>query len=210
MENFIDTFILVHVILGAIALIAGIFAVAFKKGSKNHKKAGIIFYYFLLVSSLMAIVITFLPGHQNTFLMCIGVFSSYLVYTGYRSLKFKKENPNLLDKILSGVLCAFGLYLLFIGIKAVIQDSMMGIVAIVFGGLSVWLSLGDFRSFRDIDDLKKNYLKLHVVKIMGAFIAATTALIVNNEILPGVWGWLTPTIIGTCYTTYWTRKLTIK
>lgn len=207
MEKFIDIFILVHVILGSIALSAGIFAIIFKKGSKNHKLAGIIFYYFLLVSSIMAIIITFLPGHKNIFLLCIGVFSTYLVYTGYRSLKYRKSKPSLFDKFFAVILMAFGLGLLFIGVRSLINENSMGIVAIVFGGLASWLSIGDLRSFKDLKKLKKMYLRLHVSKIMGAFIASTTALIVNNQILPGAWGWLAPTVIGTFYITYWSRKL---
>ena len=41
----------------------------------------------------------------------------------------------------------------------------------------------------------------------GGYIAAFTAFVVVNQILPGVYGWLTPTALGTIYIMYWNKKI---
>jgi uncharacterized membrane protein len=84
----------VHAPLGGVALIAGGIALAVKKGNSVHLKAGRVFYYAMLLSALAAFAISVMPEHENPFLFCIGLFSSYFLISGLRSLKLKQEKVN--------------------------------------------------------------------------------------------------------------------
>ena len=49
----------------------------------------------MLGSAFFALIISVLPHHRSPFLFSIGLFSSYLLISGFRSLKFRTSNPNL-------------------------------------------------------------------------------------------------------------------
>jgi len=50
-------------------------------------------------------------------------------------------------------------------------------------------------------------LKGELKKMTGGYIAAVSAFFVVNEILPGIWNWFVPGIVGGVYITYWMLKL---
>ena len=94
--------IIAHASLGGIALLAGMAALIAKKGSAPHKRAGLIFFYSMLSSAIIALVISAFPEHESPFLFTIGIFSSYFIITGYRALKYKTDSINYTgDKILA-------------------------------------------------------------------------------------------------------------
>lgn len=49
---------------------------------------------------------------------------------------------------------------------------------------------------------------MHIGKITGGYIAATTAfVVVNNTFLPPLLAWLAPGVLGNIYIVYWIRKM---
>jgi hypothetical protein len=197
--------IYVHAALGGVALLAGIGALITKKGSKKHIKSGRVFYYGMLGSVILAIIVSLLPDHQNPFLFGIGIFSGYLIISGFRAIRYKNSEIKLLqDKILSYIMIAAGLGMILFPVL-VYQE--FNIVLAVFGGIGLFLALKDLSLYRNAGQLKRNYLKLHLSKMIGGFIAATTAFIVVNEIIPGIYGWLSPTAVGLFVIGYWRRKV---
>ena len=91
--------IYIHAALGGIALISGGAALIARKGKRIHNMSGKVFYITMLSSAALALIIAIMPGHENPFLFCIGLFSSYFIITGYRSLKFRRKDHNLSKKI---------------------------------------------------------------------------------------------------------------
>ena len=83
----------------------------------------------------------------------------------------------------------------------------LNVVLIVFGALAVFFGCSDLLLYNKQDELKENWLKQHLGKMTGGYIAAVSAFCVVNEILPGVWNWFTPGIIGGVYIAYWNRKI---
>lgn len=200
--------ILAHASLGGIALLAGLIALIAKKGSDPHKLAGMIFFYSMLSSAIFALVISIYPGHESPFLFTVGIFSSYFIITGYRALKYKTDSINYTgDKVLAVLMlltgiCMIGYPILLVG--------KLNIVLTVFGAFSIIQSIQDLRSYAQPEKLKKNWLKAHLGKMLGGYIAAITAFVVVNQFLPGVIGWLAPGLIGSIYIVYWTRKVSAK
>ena len=86
MEEFIRIFILTHAAFGGIAMLSGTVAVITKKGSSIHKKSGKLFYYSMLLSISMSLIIAILPGHESAFLFFIGIFSAYFIPVSYTHL----------------------------------------------------------------------------------------------------------------------------
>lgn len=197
-----------HVPMGILALLAGATALVTKKGSSIHKKSGKIFFYAMLLSAIAALLIAVLPYHENSFLFSIGLFSSYFLISGLRSLQYKKKNISLQkDKIIAWFIIVTGLAMIC---YPIIFYGKLNIVLTVFGFVGIVFGIRDLQQFKNRKKLQKSWLKLHLGKMTGGYIAAISAFFVVNQILPGIWNWFVPTIIGSGYITYWMFKLNRK
>jgi len=210
MENFVQILIYIHAGLGGLALLGGLVAMGTKKGGRWHRGGGSVFFWAMMLSALLATVIALLPGHWNPFLFAIGVFTLYLVLSGRLALRYKAlaANANLqVDKFVSLAMILLGGGMIGYPVGQALGGGDWNIVLIIFGAIGLSLALRDMRYFKDLERLRENWLRLHLTKMVAGFIAATTAFFVVNEVLPGLWGWLTPTVAGTIFISYWRRKL---
>lgn len=204
-EQIIRTLIYTHAIFGGIALASGSISLIAKKGNLIHKKSGKLFFYAMLLSAFTALLISISPKHENPFLFSIGIFSAYLIVTGYRALNFKNKNIDLVtDKIIAWIMLVTGA--LMILYNPVINQKI-NIVLTVFGAIGSFLAARDLILFKNASALGSSWLKLHLGKMIGGYIAATTAFVVVNNFFPSVYGWFIPGIIGGVYINYWTTKL---
>lgn len=205
MEQAIKILIYMHAAFGGIALLAGLVSMLAKKGYNIHKKSGLIFYYTMLMSAITAMVIALLPHHESPFLFSVGIFSLYFILTGKRALTFKKANLNLnVDKWISRVMIVTGILMIFLPI---ILSKRIHIVQSVFATIGIVFSVRDLIFYKKPESLKDKWLKLHLGKMIGAYISATTAFVVVNQFFPSFYGWFIPGIIGGCIITYWIRKI---
>ena len=195
----------IHAPLGGIALLTGGISLIAKKGNNVHKKSGRVFFFSMLFSAISAFIISVLPNHESPFLFSIGLFSTYFLISGLRSLKFKQKEFQLkTEKIIAYLITLTGIVMI---LYPVLLFSKLNIILTVFGVVGIVFGLRDLKLFKDIKRLKKNWLKLHLGKMTGGYIAATSAFFVVNQILPGIWNWFVPGIIGSGYITYWMIKL---
>jgi len=208
LQEIIKIIIYIHVITGTLAMIAGTVSMIARKGSNIHKKSGLLFFYSLLISDVISLIVAVMPEHENPFLFCIGVFTLYLIMGGYLALRYKQKIVNLtVDKILSGTMLITGLVMIF---YPIIQFGKFNIVLGIFGMIGITMSLIDFNRYRNPTKLCEQYLQLHLSKMIGGFIASITAFIVANGVLSGLIGWLSPGVIGGLVIAYWTIKLNRK
>jgi hypothetical protein len=149
-----------------------------------------------------------LPNHESPFLFSIGLFSTYFLVSGLRSLRFKQKEFELkTDKIIAYLITLTGISMI---LYPIVLYSKLNIILTVFGVVGIVFGLRDLKLFQDIQRIKKNWLKLHLGKMTGGYIAAVSAFFVVNQILPGIWNWFVPGIIGSGYITYWMIKLNKK
>lgn len=204
-EKLIQLLIIGHIAFGSIALFTGGIALLVKKGGVLHKRSGKVFYYSMLMSALLSLIISVMPNHENPFLFCIGLFSAYFLIGGYRSLRFKQKELSLkTDKIIGYLIIGIGLIMV---LYPFLLQGKFNIILTVFGIAGIWSGYSDLKRFRNIPKTQANWLKLHIGKMTGGYIAAVTAFFVVNQILPGVWSWFVPGILGGIYITYQTKKL---
>jgi hypothetical protein len=162
----------------------------------------------MLFSAISAFIISVLPNHESPFLFSIGLFSTYFLVSGLRSLRFKQKEFELkTDKIIAYLITLTGISMI---LYPIVLYSKLNIILTVFGLVGIVFGLRDLKLFQDIQRIKKNWLKLHLGKMTGGYIAAVSAFFVVNQILPGIWNWFVPGIIGSGYITYWMIKLNKK
>jgi uncharacterized membrane protein len=207
-EEATQILIYVHAAFGGIALLTGLVSILAKKGKKIHRKSGLIFFYSMLLSGITAMIISVMPNHESPFLFAVGIFSLYFVLTGKRALNFKRKSPDLkIDKMISSIMIFTGV--LMIALPIVLTKSIIIILA-VFAIVGILFSIKDFILFKTPERLREAWLKLHLSKMLGGYIAATTAFVVVNQFFPGIYGWFIPGIIGGFFIAYWSRKMNKK
>lgn len=206
MEQVIKIFIYIHAFFGGIALLSGLASILFVKGSPKHKKAGKVFSYGMVISSLISLPICWLPNHENNFLFLIGIFTIYLVISGNRILLFKKKKEaNFKDKFISSVMVIASVLMVLFGTYFLINNNSAGILYLFFGTTAFFISIRDFKFYKNID--KTKILPFHIGKMSGAYIASITAFLVAALKLEGLIYWILPSIIGTTFILYWIKKV---
>jgi uncharacterized membrane protein len=203
--DFAQVLIIVHATLGGIALLCGMIAILSKKGRTIHKRAGKVFFYSMLSSALMSLLISVLPNHESSFLFVIGVFSSYFILIGYRAINFKKSNISLVfEKTITIVLLLNGvaMEILAFGVNKNINP-----ILAIFGGVAIVFAINNFKLLKNTQKLKSQWLQIHLGNMMGGYIAATTAFVVVNNLIPGVYAWFVPGVLGGLFIYYSLRKL---
>lgn len=200
----------IHILSGSIGLLLGSFVLLKQKGNKIHKQLGRIFAIAMIVTGLSAFVISYL--HPNLFLFIVGVFTVYLTATGYRMIALKKihlgQEPQFIDYILTISMLIASIGFLYIGIRNVVNGNNFGIVLCLFGSISFKLCLVDSRNYKGKNTDKLAWLKNHIGRMTGSYMAAFTAfLVVNNRYLPDLVAWILPTVIGTFFIFISIKKL---
>jgi len=212
MNIIFKAFLILHIIGGSVGLLAGTINIIRKKGDKNHKRIGKIFFISMLTAGTSSLVLSYL--HPNYFLFMVGVFTLYMVGSGQRYLKHKQQN-NLDSKRIEWtttiLMLLAGLLFVVMGILRIIESNLFGLVFITFGGLGLLFVRQDFKNYNDKSTIKNYWLMAHLQRMTGGFIAALTAFLVVNakffsEQIPSLVYWLLPTIIITPLIIKWSRK----
>ena len=163
----------------------------------------------MVISSLIAILISIMPNHENLFLFLIGIFTIYLVLAGNRALTLKsKIKADWIDKLVSGTMLLTSVCMLAVGIVGIFQHIDQSILYVFFGAFGGFLTVKDFQTFKIFRENKNAWIVSHLGRMVGALIASVTAFLVAGLNIATIFIWILPTIVGTAYIIYWNKKLT--
>lgn len=206
--------LVLHIVAGFTALVSGGFSLSAPKEKRLHNTAGKVYTLAMIGVGTTAIAMCLLK--YNPFLFTIGIFSTYMTLTGYRSLQYKKHNfkpDSKIDWVL--LISAFVLAAAFTT-HMIMQEGFhlqrMQLVLMIFMSILLSMLLNDVRLLRKLDQLKKSdLLRRHISRMGGAYISTITAFLVTNVHTEPVYiSWLLPTAIGTPFIVYFIRKYTYK
>lgn len=97
---------------------------------------------------------------------------------------------------------------IYLELKNVVEKNNFGLVLVFFGLISLRLCYSDYKLFANKINDKMYWLKNHIGRMTGAYIATFTAfIVVNNTILPPVIAWSLPTFIGALFIVKSIKKL---
>lgn len=217
MESIYNVSLILHIVSGAVGLLTGFVNIFRKKGDKNHKLVGKLFSYSMLTTGFTSLLLSVI--HPNYFLFIVGVFTLYLVGTGYRYIYFKMRNndakPKSLDYLITYTMLITGALFSIFGIWNIIYSNFFGIVFLMFGGISLGFVRADLKNYKGTSNVKNFWLTAHLQRMTGAFIAALTAFLVVNakyfpDFIPLAFFWMLPTAILVPFIVKWSRKYKIK
>ena len=211
MKTLITILLVIHIIGGFAALIAGFVASVTAKGKTRHRQSGRYYFWGMTAVFLTAVPIGILK--ERWFLFMVGFFSYYLVVRGYRILYLKKlgfgQKAGWLDWSIVAIAMTFGASLI---VWSFVSGSKgFSTVALVFGIICVGFSARDIQLFVRGPKLKNHWMFGHLTSMGAGYIATWTAFVVTNvNFLPTAVVWLAPTVIGTICIAYARRKYQLK
>jgi len=213
MNSLFHTLLVLHIAGGTLGLLCGSVATAVVKGKKIHLLSGKLFFLGMMVTSISALIMSNLRGHESLLLFAVGGFSLYMVTTGYRIVWLKRNTKydikpfTLLDYILAGFGVCFGLFLVILAIKGVMREYMFALVPGVFGAICLIFARIDYGMLAGRQAVKEIWMRSHIMRMIGALIAAYTAFLVVNVQVKLQWIlWLLPTLIGSVLITVFIKK----
>jgi uncharacterized membrane protein len=203
--------LVLHIIAGSIGLILGTYVLIRKKGDKVHKQLGKIFSIAMVATGFSAFALSYI--NTNVFLFIVGVFTIYLTISGNRMLYLKNilkgQKPQIIDYSITVLMLIASITFLYLGILNVVKGNYFGLVLILFGAISLGLCYKDYLIYSNKNKDKLFWLKNHIGRMAGSYIAALTAfIVVNNTFVPPVLAWSLPGIIGTIFITRTIKKFT--
>lgn len=193
-----------HIACGALLLILGLIQIALRKGGNRHRKLGNGYVVLMLWVCMSALFISAqkileINSAGHVFLFVIALFSQYAVFSGFLMAKFKSNRNIFLGKVLVvyGWLVAALLLLLTFAFW-----NGLGWICAVFTLLQLAGVVQDTKYYFFKSSNLKNgdlfWLFSHAGRMMGSYIAAVTAFLVNVVHCPyPLVLWLGPTVIGT-------------
>ncbi len=210
METTRTIVLILHVIAGFVALTVGFVPFVAKKGSKLHTTTGWIFCYAMLFVALSAFGLTIY--RFNPFLLMVGLLTLYTTVTGYRGLRFRRDLATIGQPRDWALLVACGIALgltVWQTLERFGTENVSALVLIGFFALSLLNLLRQdgqlFSGRRRVQG--KGWIRYHIVRISGAYIATITAFLVNNvHTDPAFVAWLLPTVIGVPAIVYFKRQ----
>ena len=199
--------LVLHILAGVVALAAAGVAVGSAKGARLHRRSGTLYTLAMLGVALSALVLAVL--RPNPFLFAVGVFSLYLVFTGWRAAVLRDGRPRPLDHAGGAAMALAGLGMLGWGVQGMLDaGGAQPVILVAFGSIGLTMALADWRDWARGAINGKARIARHLGRMLGGTIATITAAgVVNLGALPDLVVWLGPTVLITPVIFWWTARV---
>ncbi len=183
MVQFIHYVVILHVIAGSLALLFGAIAFGLRKRTPKHKPFGRAYFWCMTVIFVTGVFLSIVKGILFFFL--IAVFTYYSTIVAYRALKLKNlhlgQKPEKLDwfiEIAAGI--TFIGMIIFGMVMFINTGNLGGSIPFVFGSFGLAGVYKNCKYFLKGPFKPNSWLKIHLGNMMGSYIGAITAFLVNQ------------------------------
>lgn len=196
------SFLAMHITAGTAAFALAPLALITAKGGKAHRRWGKIYFWAMAVVTVTALVMAIY--RPVLFLALVAVFSFYAAFVGYRVLGQKsaykgEQTAKTLDWFAAGFTFIASALLAVLGLVKPSAVQNLGIPAMVFGVIGMWIAVNAVWKFTHRPAEKMFWWYAHLAGMLGSYIAAWTAfsVVTIGPLLHGAWWlWIVPTGIG--------------
>jgi uncharacterized membrane protein len=211
-ENLFKVLLPLHIGFGILGLLLGSLVLVLKKGDRRHKLMGRLFLVSMGLSAGVSFALSAI--HPNTFLFLVGLWTIFLVGTGYAYIRLAAsagdDFPRMIIRMLALVMLLAGVVFVSWGFSLITRGGTFGMVLIAFGAAGLVFVRQDFLFLRRGAD-RGILIPRHLQRMTGAFIAAFTAFLVVNangwELpVPGFVWWLLPSAVLTPLIVRWSAR----
>lgn len=203
----LNAILFLHIMAGLLALGMAGTALATSKGSVWHRRAGRAYVLSMLVVTLSTLALVVI--RPNLFLLVIGIFSFYLVFTGWRAAILRDGRPRWQDHGAGAVMAGTGLFMMAYGLAGLWGGgNAQPVILVVFGTIGVTMAVSDWAEWRSGPVIGKARIVRHLTRMLAGTIATiTAAVVVNISFLPALVTWLGPTALITPLIFWWTARV---
>lgn len=196
-----------HISAGFLALAMAGLALATPKGKLWHRRAGSLYVAAMFAVSLSTAWLVLV--RPNPFLLAVGLFSFFLVFTGWRAARVRDGRPRWVDHLVGGLMAGAGLVMLMRAVIGFIHSGgSQPWILLVFGSVGLSLALSDWQDWHKGPIVGKPRIARHLVRMLaGTTATLTAALVVNATWLPELVTWLGPTALITPVIFWWSARV---
>ena len=186
--------IMLHIVGGSAAIIAGFIAIVSRKRGLLHARAGMIFVYaygIVILTAVLGVVVF----EFRSFLAVATIASSYDVFSGYRAVKLRGRRPAPIDRAVASI--ALLSPVLFISAIRFLSKPWSPILTwTILGSLLLMSAYDLLRGALPADWLQRSWVYEHLFKMIWAFdaLTATFAATIFPHFQP--WSSLIPNFAG--------------
>ncbi len=187
--------IVIHILFGTTALVLGLIAICSPKRRGLHTRVGMLFIYSYLVVVTTA-SIGLLAFDFRSFLAVVTALSIYDVFSGYRALQLRGRRPRTVD-LVAGVVGLLTPWIFISLMHRLRQPWAPSLTWSILGSLAATSAYDVLRTVLPISWLRRTWVQEHLFKMMGAYIAITSAFAgtVFQRYMP--WSAIVPSVLGT-------------
>lgn len=180
--------LVLHVSAGILAMIAGAFAISFRKGSQAHRRSGNLFVASMLTVSAVGAYLGFMKSEADNLLG--GIFAFYLVATAWATARRGEGDGWKLEWGAPLIALTFGTFNLIWGVEVArgqtaVKDQSPAGSYFFFGTLALLCAVGDVRRLVWGPFSKTQRLVRHLWRMcFGWFIATISFFLGQQRIFP--------------------------
>jgi len=203
----IDPVLVVHVACGGVALAAAGVALGAAKGGGLHRRSGRVYVLGMLGVTLTTLALV--AARPDPFLLAVGVFSFYLVFSGWRAGVVRDGRPGRPDHVAAAIMAVTAALMLGGGAAGLSAGAgARPVILLAFGAIGLALVLADWRDWRRGPVTGRARIARHLSRMLAGSIATlTAAAVVNLGFLPALVVWLGPTVLLTPVIFWWTARV---
>lgn len=193
-----------HVALGTVAVVGMVVAWFTKKGSPWHRRAGQA--YVLGMAGAISVSFFVSVATQNVMLFLIGLFSAYLVFTGYRTAAARDSVRTRLDQGVTVFVLLVAMIMFAYALYSFRSELSTAVILVVFGAIGFSFAFSDYKRGA-FWPKGRDRIVLHLNRMGGANIATITAVfVVNVQTNPAFIAWMVPSVIGGFLINYYSKS----
>lgn len=162
----------IHIAAGTLALALGLLAIIVSKRSRWHRKFGRAFLYsyaVVIVSAAVGLLVDF-----RSFLAVVTLLSVYNAFSGYRALQLRGRRPSTVDQAAS-ILGFLAPWLFLATMHRLHRPWAPALTWSILGGLILVSGYDLLRNVLPARYLQRTWVQEHIFKMMGCYIAITSA-----------------------------------
>lgn len=185
-----STILFFHIVAGTLGMLSGFVAVFLRKGSRRHRRAGIVFVIAMLSLSASGTYLAILKHQPGNVLG--GMLTFYLVATAWITARRKQEETGVFDWGALLVVFAIAAAEVTFGVEAAMSPSGMKYdyppwPYFIFGLVAVLATVGDIRMLVRGGISGTQRLARHLWRMCFAlFIAASSIFLARQHLFPAI------------------------
>lgn len=182
------TILILHVVGGAVGLLAGFAALCTAKGSRSHRSSGRVFVYAMLTMALSGAAIAAVTGVETSVVM--GLLAAYLVFTEVTAISPRPGGLRWAWLAGAGLASALTVALIDLGRRALTSPdgTIAGLpapMAFIFAAVAAAASASDIRLVARPRHDRRRRVARHLWRMcLALFIAAASFFLGQTNVLP--------------------------